>query len=129
MEEIVLIQVRGERVLSENRLDRKRQSDQRNQPVNNVKKVRKGAKIGRIRREEREENEKRHKYKSKYLAKSNARKKFEVAPENRLKRDHQQRQANYKGSEKEEEVGRVLIWFFRTLRPRKIPTFFSPIVV
>ena len=61
MEEIVLIQVRGERVLSENRLDRKRQSDQRNQPVHNVKKVRKGAIIGRIRREELEENEKRHK--------------------------------------------------------------------
>ena len=60
--------------------------------------------------------------------KSNARKKLEVAPENRLKIDHQQRQANYKGSEKEEEVGRVLIWFFRTLRPRKILTFFSPIV-
>ena len=50
----------GERVLSENRLDRKRQSDQGNQPVHNVKKVRKGAKIGRIRREERKENEKRH---------------------------------------------------------------------
>ena len=61
MEEIVLIQVRGERVLGENRLDRKRQSDQRNQPVHNVKKFRKGAKIGRIRQEELEENEKRHK--------------------------------------------------------------------
>ena len=32
-----MIQVRGERVLSENRLDIKRQSDQRKQQVNGVK--------------------------------------------------------------------------------------------
>ena len=36
-EEIVIIQVSGERVLSENRLDIKRQSDQRKQQVNGVK--------------------------------------------------------------------------------------------
>ena len=60
-EEVVIIQVRGERVLVENRLDIKRHSDQRKQHVNGVKrvqkiaqKVRKDAKIGRIRREERE---------------------------------------------------------------------------
>ena len=36
-EEIDIIQVRGERVLIENRLDIKRQSDQRKQQVNGVK--------------------------------------------------------------------------------------------
>ena len=41
-----------------------------------------------------------------------------------MKRGHQQTEANYKGSEKEEEVGRVLSGFSLTLRPRKIPTFF-----
>ena len=57
----VIIQVRGERVLCENRLNGKRQSDQRKQQLNGVrrgeksnKKVRKDAKIGRIQREERE---------------------------------------------------------------------------
>ena len=45
-------------------------------------------------------------------------------PENRLKRGHQQREAIHKGSEKEEEVSRVLSGFFLTLRPRKIQTFF-----
>ena len=43
-EEIVIIQVRGERVLSENRLERKRQSDQRKQEVKGVKRVDKNAK-------------------------------------------------------------------------------------
>ena len=41
MEEIVIIQVRGERVFIENRLDIKRQSDQRKQQVNGVKCVQK----------------------------------------------------------------------------------------
>ena len=40
-EEIVIIQVRGEKVLIENRLDIKRQSDQRKQQVNGVKRVQK----------------------------------------------------------------------------------------
>ena len=40
-EEIVIIQVRGERVLIENRLDIKRQSDQRKQQVNGIKRVQK----------------------------------------------------------------------------------------
>ena len=43
-EEIVIIQVRGERVLSENRLERKRQSGQRKQEVKGVKRVDKNAK-------------------------------------------------------------------------------------
>ena len=41
---IVLIKVRGERVLSENRLERKRQSDQRKQEVKGVKRVEKNGK-------------------------------------------------------------------------------------
>ena len=40
-----------------------------------------------------------------------------------MKRGHQQTEANYKKSEKEEEVGRVLSGFPLTLRPRKIPFF------
>ena len=43
-EEIVIIQVRGERVLNENRLERKRQSGQRKQEVKGVKRVDKNAK-------------------------------------------------------------------------------------
>ena len=38
-----MIQVRGERVLSENRLDRKRQSNQRKQEVKGVKRIEKNA--------------------------------------------------------------------------------------
>ena len=41
-----------------------------------------------------------------------------------MKRGHQQTEANYKKSEKEEEVGRVLSGFPLTLRPRKIPFFY-----
>ena len=66
-EEIVIIQVRRERVLSENRLERKRQSDQRKQEVKGVKRVeenaqeiKKDAKISRIRREGSEREQKRH---------------------------------------------------------------------
>ena len=40
-------------------------------------------------------------------------------------RGHQQREVNYKGSEKDEEVSRVLSGFSLTLRPRKIQTFFN----
>ena len=47
------------------------------------------------------------------------------AQENRLKRGHSQREADHKGSEKEEEVSRVLPGFSLTLRPRKIQNFFS----
>ena len=42
-EEIVIIPVREERVLSENWLERKRQSDQRKQEVKDVKRVKKYA--------------------------------------------------------------------------------------
>ena len=60
-----------------------------------------------------------------YLVKSKVRRKYKDAPENKLKRGHQQREANYKGSEKEEEVSRVLSGFSLTLRPRKIRTFIT----
>ena len=43
-EEIVIIQVRGERVMSGNRLERKRQSGQRKQELKGVKRVDKNAK-------------------------------------------------------------------------------------
>ena len=43
-EEIVIIQVRGERVLSGNRLERKRQSGQRKQELKGIKRVDKNAK-------------------------------------------------------------------------------------
>ena len=52
-------------------------------------------------------------------------KEIQRVPGNRLKRDHQQREANYKVSEKEEKLSRVLSGFSHTLRPRKIQTFFS----
>ena len=45
------------------------------------------------------------------------------------KKGHQQREANHEGSEKEEEVSRVLSGFSLTLRPRKIQTLFFPIFV
>ena len=41
--EIAIIQVRGARVLSEDRLDRKRQYDQRRQEVKGVKRIAKNA--------------------------------------------------------------------------------------
>ena len=46
------------------------------------------------------------------------------APENRPKRGHYQREANHKGSEKEEGVNRVLSGFSLTLRPSKLQTIF-----
>ena len=42
-EEIDIIQVRGEGILSENKLERKRQSDQRKQEVKGVKRVEENA--------------------------------------------------------------------------------------
>ena len=52
-------------------------------------------------------------------------KEIQRAPENRLKRGHQHREANHKGSEREEkEVSRVLSGFSVTLRLRKIQRFF-----
>ena len=48
---------------------------------------------------------------------------YRAFPEKR--RGHQQREANYKGSEKDEEVSRVLSGFSLTQSPRKIQTFFN----
>ena len=62
--------------------------------------------------------------KGEYLAKSNARRKYKDAPENTLRRGHQRREADYKGSEKDEEVSRVLSGFSLTLRPRKNSNLF-----
>ena len=45
-------------------------------------------------------------------------------PPYRLKRGHQQREANYKGSTKEEKVCRVLCEFPLTLRPKRNSNFF-----
>ena len=58
------------------------------------------------------------------MAKSNARRKYKDATGNRLKKGHQQREANHKGSEKEEEIGHDLSVFPLTSRPRKLLTFF-----
>ena len=52
-------------------------------------------------------------------------KEYKGSPENRPRRGHQQREANYKGSDKEEEVSRVLSGFSLTLRSKKIQTFFN----
>ena len=46
-------------------------------------------------------------------------------PENRLKRGHQQREAIHKGSEKEEEVSRVLSGFFSYVKSQKNSNLFS----
>ena len=82
---IVIIQVRGKRVLSGNRLEGKRLSYERKQEVKGVKgvekktrdKVKKDAKIGRIQREECKREQKEAKVKRrKYLARSNARRKY-----------------------------------------------------
>ena len=92
-----------------------RQSDQRNQQVNGVKRVEKIAQeieYGRqngqnTARGTRKRTRKGMKLKGEYLAKSNARRKYIDAPENRQKRGHQHREANHKASKKEEEVSRV----------------------
>ena len=52
-------------------------------------------------------------------------KEIQRRPENRLRRGHQQREANDKRSEKEEEISRVLSGFSLALRPRKIRTFLN----
>ena len=54
-EEVVVIQVRGGRVLIENRLDIERQSDQRKQQVNGVKRVQKIAQESYIGRQKKAE--------------------------------------------------------------------------
>ena len=48
------------------------------------------------------------------------------APENRRKRGHRQREANYKESEKRGEVSRVLYrFFFLRQGPEKLKTLFN----
>ena len=61
--------------------------------------------------ETRKEDKQGHKWKGEYLAKSNTRRKYKEAPENRLRRGRQQSEVNYKGSMKEEEVSHVLSGF------------------
>ena len=84
-------------------------------------KVREDTKIGRIRQEEREKKTRKDiSKKGEYLARRNARRKYKDAPENRLRRDHQQREANFIGSEKEEGTGKLcLIWVFSNAKAQK----------
>ena len=78
---------------------------ERKQEVKGVKGARKDAKIGRIRREERErEQEKAFSKKRISIGAEQRRKEIQRALENRLKRGHQEKETNHKGSEKEEEV-------------------------
>ena len=59
---------------------------------------------------------------------SNARRKHKDAPENRLRRGHQRREANYQGVKKAEEVSRVLSGFSLTLSPEKLKNFVTIVV-
>ena len=88
------------------------------------RKVRKRAKISRTRREEREIEQGKALVKRRIYSEEQRGKEIQTAPENRLKRGHQQREANYKGFEKEEEISHVVWGFSLTLRPRKIQTSF-----
>ena len=80
-------------------LERKRQSDQR------------------IRREEREREQEKASVKRRISGEEQRKKKIQRAPENGLKRGLQQKEANYKGSEKEEKLNGVLSRF--SLTPEK----------
>ena len=55
-------------------------------------------------------------------------KEIQRAPENRLKRAYQQREANHKRSEKEEEVSRV-IWAFSYAKAQNNSNISFPILV
>ena len=88
------------------------------------KKVRKDAKISRKRREEREREQEEAYVKRRITSEEQREKEIQRVPENKLKRGYHQREANHKGSEKEEEVSRVSSGFSLTLRPRKIQIFF-----
>ena len=87
------------------------------------KKVRKDAKISRKRREERERDKEKAYVKRPISSEEQREKEIQRAPENKLKRGHEQREVNHKGSEKEKKVNRVSSGFSPTLRPRKIQTF------
>ena len=73
-------------------------------------------KKGRIRREEREREQEKAYVKRRISSEKQRGKKIQRAPENRLKRGHQQREANHKGSEEEMGVSRFLSRFSLTLR-------------
>ena len=103
-------------------LERKRRSDQRNKRSRSAlrktcKKIIKDAKIGRIRREEREREQEKTQVKRRISGEEQRKKKIQRAPENGLKRGLQQKEANYKGSEKEEKLNGVLSRF--SLTPEK----------
>ena len=111
-------------------MQRERQSDQREQEVRGVKrvektrkKVREDADIGTVRQEEREREQEKAQVRRRKFSKEQRENKIQGL-ENRLKRDLQQIEANYKGSMKEEEVSRVLSGLSLTLRLRKIQTLF-----
>ena len=89
------------------------------------RKVRKRAKISRTRREEREIEQGKALVKRRIYSGEQREKEIQIAPENRLKRGHQQREANYKGFEKEEEISHVVWGFSLTLRPRKFKPLFT----
>ena len=126
-----MIQVSGERVLSENRMKRKRPSDQKKKEVKDVKRVEKNAQESQRGHQNRQNKVKgtRKRTRKDISKKTNIQRrttirKYKDPPENRLRRDHQQR-ANYKGSEKDQAVSRVISGFSLTLRLRKIQTYFN----
>ena len=105
-----MIQVCGSRVLSENRMKGKRLSDQKKKTRKKIRRARREKRVRKLERTPKyaeygernaKENKKRYKLKGEYLAKSTARRKYKDAPENTLRRVHQQREADYKGSEKD----------------------------
>ena len=115
-------------------MKRKRLDNQKKQKVKDVKRVEKNAQESQRGHQNRQNTVKGTRKRTRkniskkaniYLAKSNARRKYKDAPENRPGRDNQQREANYKGSDKDEEVSRILSVFSLALRPRKIQTFLN----
>ena len=64
--------------------------------------------MGRIQREEPERESEKARVKRKIFGEEQREKEMQRALEDRLKRGHQQREANYKGSEKGREVSLVL---------------------
>ena len=75
-------------------------------------------KKGRIRREEREREQEKAYVKRRISSEKEREKEIQniKTPENRLKRGHQQREANHKGSEEKMGVSRFLSRFSLTLR-------------
>ena len=92
------------------------------------RKVRKRAKISRTRREEREIEQGKALVKRRIYSEEQRGKEIQTAPETRVKRGHQQREANYKGFEKEEEMS-CRMGVFSYTKAQKNSNLFSPIVV